>query len=233
MSWGASESPYETQDDWIFQSPDGGVTYVAASGDNGEGVGYPSTSPWVVGVGGTSITTDASGTYNGEVAWSRSGGGLSAFEFEPAAQMNYRIPADPNYMRGVPDVSYSADPAMGFSVYDSIAYTGPSGTTLQYWMKVGGTSAGTPQWAALFAIVNSERAAARKGPIAAAGRRMSATVREVYAAATKASAQNFHDITSGSNGTCGALCNTMKGYDYATGLGTPVASALIPWLVKQ
>ncbi len=232
MSWGAGESPYETQDDWIFQSPTGTVTYVAASGDNGDGVGYPSTSPWVVGVGGTTITTNSSGSYLQEVAWSKSGGGLSAFEFEPFAQTNYRIPDDPAMFRGVPDVAYSADPSTGFSVYDSIAYTGPSGNTLQYWMNVGGTSAGTPQWAALFAIVNSERAAARKGPIATAARQMSGTVREIYAAA-KSSSQNFHDITSGSNGTCGVLCDALKGYDYVTGLGTPVANNLIAWLVKQ
>ena len=39
-------------------------------------------------------------------------------------------------------------------------------------------------------------------------------------------ASNFHDITSGSNGEYSAAA----GYDLVTGLGTPVANALIPYL---
>ena len=46
-------------------------------------------------------------------------------------------------MRAIPDVSYDADPASGFSVYWS------SSVRKGAWYVVGGTSAGAPQWAAI------------------------------------------------------------------------------------
>ena len=54
--------------------------------------------------------------------------------------------------RVVPDVAYDADPATGFSVYDSTASSG--------WTVLGGTSGGAPQWAGLFAIADQGRALA-------------------------------------------------------------------------
>ena len=42
---------------------------------------------------------------------------------------------------------------------------------------------------------------------------------------------NFHDVTSGTNGTCGAQCTAVAGYDLVTGIGTPKADVLIPALV--
>ena len=59
--------------------------------------------------------------------------------------------------RGIPDVSYNGNPGTGYAVYDSVGISGYAG-----WFQVGGTSAGTPQWAALIAIANSMRVAERK-----------------------------------------------------------------------
>jgi hypothetical protein len=101
-------------------------------------------------------------------------------------------------------------------VYDTVRYQGQSG-----WFQVGGTSAGAPQWAALFAIANSLRMASGKGALSSADN-------AVYAAAQSS---NFHDITSGTNGTCGTLCTAVAGYDYVTGLGSPQVSSVIPALV--
>ena len=56
-----------------------------------------------------------------------------------------------------PDVSYNANPGTGYAIYDSVGISGVTG-----WFQVGGTSAGTPQWAALIAIANSSRAALRE-----------------------------------------------------------------------
>ncbi len=54
-------------------------------------------------------------------------------------------------------VSYDADPNSGFAIYDSTPDGGIAG-----WQVAGGTSAGTPQWAALFAIADEGRALMHK-----------------------------------------------------------------------
>src|SRR2546426_7567936 len=53
MSWGAPEASDETTDDSHFRAS--GVSFVAASGDKGSGTQYPAASPYVIGVGGTSL----------------------------------------------------------------------------------------------------------------------------------------------------------------------------------
>jgi hypothetical protein len=88
--------------------------------------------------------------------------------------------------------------------------------------QVGGTSAGAPQWAAVIVIVNSLRVAAGKGTLNGA---------QYVFYNSSAYSTNFHDIASGSNGTCGTLCNAGPGYDFVTGLGSPQAAALINGLV--
>jgi subtilase family serine protease len=219
MSWTASEWSGETGMDKNFVS--NGVTYLAASGDAGTGAVYPAASADVIGVGGTSLYLNASGGYQSETAWSGSGGGLSAFEREPSFQAQFGIPDDSRGYRGSPDVSYNGNPGTGYAVYDSIGLSGYAG-----WFQVGGTSAGTPQWAALIAITNSMRAAARKS-------NLSSTNTTLYTLAKTALNSDFRAVTQGANGTCGTLCTASAGYDYVTGLGTPQASALIAALVAQ
>src|SRR5262249_7942145 len=62
MSWGFNETAGETTFDGYFQTPAGhqGITFVAASGDYGAAGGpeYPSTSPRVLAVGGTTLSID-------------------------------------------------------------------------------------------------------------------------------------------------------------------------------
>jgi subtilase family serine protease len=219
MSWTAGEFSGETSLDTHFVS--NGVTFLAASGDSGTGVAYPAASPDVVGVGGTTLTLTASGSYSSETAWSGSGGGLSTMEREPSFQSQFPIPDDSRGYRGSPDVSYDADPGTGYAIYDSVAISGYSG-----WFQVGGTSAGTPQWAGLFAIANSLRVAARKS-------NLSSTNTPVYSLAKSAPTADFHAVTQGTNGTCGAICTALAGYDYVTGVGTPQAAAMINALVAQ
>jgi len=213
MSFGGNEFASQTTYDAHFNVP--GVTFTASSGDSGSGVEYPAASPYVLAVGGTTIqTADALGTYSSETAWSGSGGGQSAIESEPLYQSSFGIAS--NNKRGVPDVAYDGDPNTGFSVYDSVRYQGQAG-----WFQIGGTSAGAPQWAALIAIANSMRVGLGKGAIY--GAPFALYNASAYGA-------NFHEISSGSNGSCGTLCNAGSGYDYVTGLGSPRAAALIPAL---
>jgi subtilase family serine protease len=219
MSWTAGEFSGETSMDKNFVS--NGVTYLAASGDAGTGAVYPAASPDVIGVGGTSLSLSANGSYLSETAWSGSGGGLSAFEREPSFQAQFGIPDDSRGYRGSPDVSYDGNPGTGYAVYDSIGISGYAG-----WFQVGGTSAGTPQWAALIAITNSMRAAARKS-------NLSSTNTTLYSLAKTGLNTDFRAVTQGTNGTCGTICTASAGYDYLTGLGTPQASALIAALAAQ
>ena len=219
MSWTVGEFSGETSMDRNFVS--NGVTYVAASGDAGTGAAYPAASPDVIGVGGTSLYLSASGSYQSETAWNGSGGGLSVYEREPSFQAQFGIPDDSRGYRGSPDASYNANPGTGYAVYDSVGVSGYSG-----WFQVGGTSAGTPQWAALIAITNSMRATERKS-------NLSSSDTTLYTLAKTGLKADFRAVTQGTNGTCGVICTASAGYDYVTGLGTPQVSALVTALVAQ
>src|SRR5712691_863852 len=78
MSWGGGEASGDTSLDADFTHA--GTFYTASSGDSGHGVIYPSSSPNVIAVGGTTLN-GCSGTscnFTSETAWSGSGGGISA-----------------------------------------------------------------------------------------------------------------------------------------------------------
>src|SRR3954449_11592187 len=73
-SWGGDESADETANDVHFNHP--GIAITASSGDNGFGVSYPASSPFLTAVGGTSLTRNTA-TARGwsESAWSGAGSG--------------------------------------------------------------------------------------------------------------------------------------------------------------
>ncbi len=221
MSWGGSEFFGE----WLYDdhfSQVTGVTFTAASGDSGTGVLWPAASPYVVGVGGTTLQLDGSGNVTSETAWSGSGGGISAYESEPAYQTTFGVMG--RSRRGVPDVSYVADPNTGVEVYDSTPYNGQTG-----WFTLGGTSVGTPQWAALVALADQTRTTGSLYTTQSNS--------PLYYAATdtatnpNAYTENYRDITTGSNGRRGCqICSATIGYDFVTGLGSPLANRLVPFL---
>ncbi|HTU16895.1 MAG TPA: hypothetical protein VMG10_02435, partial [Gemmataceae bacterium] len=212
MSWGSSEWSGESSYNSYFTTPAGhqGVTFVASSGDNGT-VEYPSTSPNVLAVGGTQLTTDTSGDYLSEVAWSGSGGGISTEELEPSYQQG--VATQTGGYRGVPDVAYNASSNSPYAVYDTTGYDG--------WIEVYGTSAGAPQWAALVAIADQGRALDGEDTLDGG----SQTLPAIY----QLPQSDFHDITSGSNGTYSA----GPGYDLVTGRGSPIANLVVAGLVGE
>jgi subtilase family serine protease len=218
MSWGAQESSGISAYDTHFQAP--GVTFVASSGDSaeltGDQVEWPASSPYVVGVGGTTLYLNTSGTRivptgtaSSETAWSDSGGGLSSVYGQPAYQLIWQ-----SYnARGVPDVAYVADPNTGVGV----AYG-------RYLYEVGGTSVGAPQWAALIALANSVRTSgAVQGDT---------SIYSVAGTAPTINPASFFDITSGSDGS-DPDDSAGVGYDLVTGLGSPVAAGLVNALAPQ
>ncbi len=158
----------ENNYDNLFTTPAGHtpITFVSSTGDDGQTIQYPATSPNVVAVGGTllsdpnstngisSAPTNEMSSYFPEAAWNNSDGsstgGFSAFEGIPS----YQDAVQPSgTQRGVPDVSYNAD---FFSVYNSNPRVGTN--VGPGWDQGRGTSEGAPQWAALVAIADSERA---------------------------------------------------------------------------
>ena len=126
------------------------MTFVAASGDGGAPGIYPAYSPNVVAAGGTTLTLASDGTYESEIGWSGSGGGISSYEPEPA----YQDGVQSTGYRTIPDVSFDADRNTGVAVYDSYDNTGGGP-----WNEMGGTSLAAPSWAALIAIADQGRVA--------------------------------------------------------------------------
>jgi len=104
--------------------------------------------------------------------------------------------------RTVADVSAVADPDTGVAVYTSAGDAGG-------WNVFGGTSVAAPLVAAIFAVTGHAGASPQLA----------------YAHASA-----FHDLKSGSNGSCAAsaayLCAAHSGYDGPTGLGSPDGKSL-------
>jgi subtilase family serine protease len=211
MSWGGSEFSGMANYDGHFNRPN--VTFTASSGDNGAGVEWPAASPYVVSVGGTSLYLDSYGNRTSETAWSGSGGGTSSYYAEPSYQSGWQSSS----RRGVPDVSYLADPNTGVLVYDSV-----NGG----WFVVGGTSAGAPQWAALFALADELRAQNGSAPLAAPNPLIYSLAQGSTTLPYTINSGYFYDVTQGNNGTYSATIS----YDFVTGLGSPAANTLAPAL---
>lgn len=218
MSFGGGDTGSSSYD-FHFNIP--GKSFVASSGDTGNGTSYPATSPFVLAVGGTTLPLDSNGNRIGnETVWSGSGGGISTSESEPGYQTAFPIPSTGG-KRGSPDVAYNADPQTGVAVYDSTPNAGSSG-----WLVFGGTSAGAPQWAALIALTDAGRGTSL-APLATSNANYSPFYN---AAQSSVYASNYLDITTGTNGTCGSICTATSGYDFATGVGSPRVATLIPYL---
>jgi len=222
ISWGSPESNYTAQsltafDDACQSAAALGISITVASGDSGSSDGgtgnnvdFPSSSPHVLGCGGTAITVSGT-SITSEVVWDdaasgggASGGGVSSVFALPTWQANANVPAAPTAAggRGVPDVAGDASPESGYNVI----YDGQSNV-------VGGTSAVAPLWAALIALLNQQH-----------GSNLGFINPTLYQnAETGTNAENgFNDITSGNNGSYSA----GPGWDPCTGLGSPNGTQL-------
>jgi hypothetical protein len=205
MSWGAAEFAGETSFDAAFTGHTG-VTFVAASGDNGA-LQWPAISPNVVGVGGTSLSLDSAGNYASEVAWSNSGGGVSQFEPQPSYQNG--VVSQSNLFRAGPDVALDADPNRPVSIY----YQGA-------WFHAGGTSVAAPMFAGLIAIADQGRALKGLAPLDGPTQ----TLPMLYSLPSS----DFHGITVNDQGQ-----SLGTGYNLVTGRGSPVGNLLVPALADQ
>ena len=204
-SYGGSETPSELTYDSQYYSH-AGIAVTASAGDSGYGVEYPAASPYVVAVGGTTLTGSPSTTWS-QTVWSGTGSGCSAYE--PAPSWQSSMSGATCAQRTVGDVAAVADPNTGVAVYDSFHEPG--------WMVFGGTSVASPIVASIFALAgNTSGFSVSSGAsTAAAG---------FYA--NSSGSYPLLPVTSGSNGSCGTyLCNAgdslSNGYNGPTGMGTP------------
>jgi hypothetical protein len=233
-----------------------GITWIGAAGDSGAAgcdpilapdatnglvVTSPASVPEVTAVGGTafadssssqywSATNSTSGgsalSYVPETGWSSQsmvlggGGGVSGVFAKAGYQSDFDTAVTGGRM--VPDVSLAA--ATGSNPY-LIIYNGSE-------LTVGGTSAATPVFAGITALVN--RYLVANGSIANPG--LGNINPTLYLLAEKIPGV-FHDVTAGSNdvpctvGTPDCATGTLgyqatSGYDLATGLGSVDAYAL-------
>lgn len=218
MSFGAGDRAAFGMMDPLFQAA--GMAYVASTGDAGYNNGtttWPAAVPTVLAVGGTSLSWD--GKTRTEQAWSLGGGGASTWRAAPAYQKGYNVTSSRGEIvtttRMLPDVSLNADANTGYLVYA----LGPMGPA---WFKAGGTSASAPIWGGLVAAGNAMRKANKKAAMTSVHQVLYRTV-----GMTAPTYQgNIFDVTTGSNGSC-ATCTAARGFDLATGLGTPNVSSLL------
>lgn len=181
-------------DDQIFQQAIAqGQTFSVSSGDSGAdecGDGgitpsYPASSPGVVAVGGTTLNATTT-TYTSETVWSGGGGSPSKFEAKPSWQAGVLG----GTKRGVPDLSFDADPNSGAKIIVNGAI-----------QQVGGTSLAAPIFAGSWARLLATNSA------------LTFAAPYLYQTLTAA---DYHDVTSGSNGGETA----SAGWDLATGFGS-------------
>ncbi len=201
MSWGGSEFSTETSYDSFFKKS--GVVYVASAGDTGGHVTYPSSSPDVVAAGGSTLNFTHTGsdyTFVSETAWSDGGGGKSVHETRPVYQNGIAMVGA---ARGVPDLSFDANPDSGVIIYDGDACGG-----LADWFNIGGTSVAAPS---LAGVINS---AAR---FYASSALELETIYSIYNTKSKYDV-DYRDVTSGKAGSYSA----GAGWDFATGVGSPL-----------
>jgi subtilase family serine protease len=213
MSFGECDSSVNGPWDTYFKTGvTQGQTFSASTGDwgsygcgtggqNGAAYGsqlgpeYPSTSPYVIAVGGTTLKTDANSNYTSESAWAWTGGGISTVEAKPSWQS-----ALSGNFRQVPDIAFDADGNTGMAFYFA---AGPSGAG---YYAGGGTSLSSPlfvgSWARLESANNNGLGFAPPALYAYSG------------------TFPFHDVTTGSNGPSGKPYSAGVGYDNTTGWGS-------------
>jgi kumamolisin len=207
-----------------------GITVCVASGDDGSRgylqgplchVQFPSSSPYVLSVGGTMLTTQEDGQVGEEVVWGGSpgrsiidggqatGGGVSRYprapwQTVPIPSLNPGAPEG----RVVPDVSALAGPP-----YYDVLPVGVFG---------GGTSAATPLWASLIARIDAALPAPKRQ------RFLPPLLYKLYQ--PDVGAAGFRDIVSGDNASQpdpGIGYHAKKGFDAVTGLGVPDGRRLL------
>jgi len=208
----------EAADDPIFQAAVAqGQVFSVSSGDSGafecsnrknSGQSYPAVSPWVMAIGGTQVQTSGATSWASETVWScatalscnrdaagGAGGGVSVTEAAPPWQLDAGV-LGASTGRGVPDLSFDADPLSGALIVVGTQFG-----------RVGGTSLAAPIFSGFWARLQSKHGNALGFPAAPLYR---------YGHVAADAAAMFHDVTAGKNGVYAA----GPGWDWASGFGS-------------
>jgi kumamolisin len=169
-------------------------------------------SPFVTAVGGTTAFLASNGAYYKESAWGEpleswgGGGGVSTFFAQPSYQVAPGLAAGSLGGRGMPDVSANADIVSGWDIFSPSSQGPEEG-------PVGGTSAATPCWAAITALIDEDLVKQGLSQVGFANPPL------YYFSEDPAGlpATPFHLVTAGSN----LHFLSTAGWNEATGLGTP------------
>ena len=199
-SWGCNGCSIDGNMDTALQhGASTGKTFYFSTGDSGSdgGPSRPADSPYVVGVGGTNLNLDVNSNYVSETGWSGSGGGCTTAETRPSWQTG--VTAASCTGRAIPDVAADSN---------TCAYVFVDGADSCFI----GTSLSAPLWGAFSTIWDNNNAAHGRPSLG-----FDAPL--IYSLANDPTtyANDFHDITSGSNGAFSA----GTGWDQVTGWGSP------------
>lgn len=152
--------------------------------------------------------------YGGEEVWNE---GFFGAATGGAASLIFGVPSfqagvNGSSMRTTPDVSYNAAISGGV-----LTYLGFLGSRSGFYI-FGGTSAGSPQWAAIVALANQAR-----------GFHGEPNLGYLNDTLYRLGAGTWHDITFGNNQLAGTPFgyDAGPGYDIASGLGTPNVSSFV------
>ncbi len=201
---------------WFFAAGDSGTDGCRdGSGNKILSAGWPASSPYVVGVGGTEVSGTTEVVWNDNQTGNGAGGGGVSESLDKPAYQTGVTPNDAS--RDEPDVS-----ALAGSPGLAIVVNGAASS-------VGGTSAATPIWAGVWALIDQ-----KKG-----GGGIKDGLTHMYSLAAAAATKTiFNDITAtatfNNNGGPGDQSTggyaVGPNYDLATGWGTPnVANLLADW----
>lgn len=207
MSFGNAE--FTSQGEYTQYLVNSKRVFVASAGDTAGIAIYPSTSPAVLSVGGTSLEISQNGQrLSRESAWHFGGGGPSKFANIPAWQSVFSpISSMSGGRRATPDVSFYADMNTGVSIYLT---NGPEG---KGWTTSGGTSFSCAALSAVCACIlqNAPPSLSPSQNIMAYFYALAGGTRYDF------EQQYFTDITTGSN----VRFSAGPGWDFCTGLGSP------------
>ncbi|MDR3446554.1 MULTISPECIES: protease pro-enzyme activation domain-containing protein [unclassified Dyella] len=203
---------------WSSDPTEGAPGYVANSSGTVEislshySVSEPASSPNVVAVGGTTLSTSGT-TWAGETVWNEglaavdstngdnnerlwaTGGGVSLFESAPAWQTTAL--GSSVTMRQVPDLAFDAAQSTGANIVIQ-------GQTYQ----IGGTSLASPIFVGIWARI-----------LSANNNTLGLPTQNMYAH-FPSDASPLHDVTSGNNGYNGYGYTAKAGFDNTTGWGS-------------
>ena len=215
MSWDATSTEFSNEQQENSESLfTNDCLYCASSGDSNN-VGWPSTDPGVLAVGGTSLYTNSDGSILSQSAWSSTGCGPSAYLDIPNYQKNYTNLT--STFRNTCDLSALADPNTGVQCYwEGEVYI------------FGGTSVAAPLCSGLFAIANGIRKNQNLGIINSSASSNLGVQNILYSNYSSNGSTLFYDVVEGSSGSYAA----GPGWDNPTGLGTPYGEAMVNFLAN-